>query len=188
MPNWRRAHVPGGSFFFTVVTDRRRPLFADDNARRLLGNVIRGCQKQWPFDLHSIVLPPDHLHAIWCLPRGDDGYSLRWGWIKRQFTKHWLAAGGTETSVTEGRQRDGRRGVWQPKFWEHTLENEEDFERHVDDIHYNPVKHGYVRCPKDWPSSSFHKWVQHGAYPPDWGCAEHAPKIRFDDLERSVGE
>jgi len=91
MPNWRRAHVPGGTYFFTVVTDQRRPLFADAEPRRLLGSVIRECRVQWPFSIHSIVLLPDHLHAIWTLPRGDDGYSQRWAWIKRHFTKRWLA-------------------------------------------------------------------------------------------------
>jgi putative transposase len=187
MPNWRRAHVPGGTYFFTVVTDRRRPLFADPSSRQTLGDVIRECRLQWPFDVHSIVLLPDHLHAIWSLPRGDADYSKRWAWIKRQFTKCWLVAGGTETGISEGRRRDGRRCVWQPKFWEHTIEDEGDMERHVDYIHYNPVKHGYARCPVDWPWSSFHKWVQYGAYPSNWGCS-HREALTFDDLESSVGE
>lgn len=188
MPNWKRAHVPGGAYFFTAVTEQRRPLFASAAARQLLGEVIRECQRMWPFEVRAIVLLPDHLHAIWVLPPGDAGYSRRWAWIKRQFTKRWLAAGGQEANTTAGRRRDGRRGVWQPKFWEHTLEDEEDFERHFDYIHYNPVKHGYVRCPADWPASSIHRWIAAEVYPQHWGCGDRIPTLNFDDIETSVGE
>ena len=138
MPNWRRAVVPGGTFFFTVVTDQRRPVFTTPNARTILGNVIRECQQTHPFEIRALVLLPDHLHAIWCMPSGDANYSGRWQWIKTQFTQRWLAAGGTECAVTDGRKNDGRRGVWQPKFWEHTIEEEDDFQNHFDYIHYNP--------------------------------------------------
>jgi len=187
MPNFRRAWVPGGSFFFTVVTDRRRPLFSDAEARRLLGEKIRACQAEWPFTINAIVLLPDHLHAIWSLPPGDDAYPTRWAWIKKEFTKAWLANGGAETVISAGRSREERRGVWQPRFWEHTLESEDDFERHFDYIHYNPRKHGYVACPADWPSSSFHRWVAAGVYPPDWACTSR-DDLNFDDIADSVGD
>ncbi len=149
MPNWRRAHVPGGSFFFTVVTDRRAQFLTDVPARPVLGNLIRKCQMRWPFHINAMVLLPEHLHAIWSLPPGDTDYPKRWAWIKKEFTKTWLSLGGTEQPQSPGRQRDGRRGVWQPKYWEHTLEDEDDFERHFDYIHYNPVKHRHVRCPHE---------------------------------------
>ena len=154
MPNWKRAFVPGGTFFFTVVTDCRRPIFQSDFATRLLGEVLRECQFHWQFEIKAIVLLPDHLHTIWALPRSDANFSKRWAWTKSQFTKRWLAQGGTQTMTSEGRKRNGRKGVWQPKFWEHCLKDEYDFERHFDYIHYNPVKHGYVDDPKDWPFSS----------------------------------
>ena len=179
----------GGTYFFTVVTDCRRPLFAEEAARKILGDVIRACRIQWAFDIHSMVLLPDHLHAIWSLPRGDAEYSKRWAWIKRQFTKRWLAIGGSETAITEGRKRDGRRGIWQPKFWEHTIEEEGDMERHVDYIHYNPVKHGLVRCPHEWPHSSFHRWVKAGVYPWHWACwNDRQQSLQFGDIETTVGE
>ena len=117
MPNWRRAHVPGGSFFFTVVTDRRAKILCDEPARSSLGNIIRRCRKKWPFSVNAIVLLPDHLHPIWSLPSGDTEYSKRWAWIKKEFTKEWLSSDGREQAQTSGRWRDGRRGVWQPKFW-----------------------------------------------------------------------
>ena len=188
MPNWRRAYIPGGTFFFTVVTDHRRPIFSWNDARTILGNVMRECQSTHPFEVRAIVLLPDHLHAIWCMPPGDSNYSGRWQWIKTQFTQRWLASGGTECQTTKGRKNDGRRGVWQPKFWEHTIEDEDDFERHFDYIHYNPVKHGHVKCLEEWPWSSFHRWVREGVYPAHWGCSDRHPRLRFDDIENTVGE
>ena len=179
MPNWRRAFVPGGTYFFTVVTDQRRPIFESDAARTILGNVIRECLRSHPFEVRAIVLLPDHLHSIWCMRSGDANYSGRWQWIKTQSTQRWLSA---------GRTTDGRRGVWQPKFWEHTIEEEDDFESHFDYIHYNPVKHGYVRCPVDWEWSTFHHWVQRGVYSKHWGCGDRDPKLNFDHIKKTVGE
>ena len=151
MPHYRRAYVPGGSFFLTLVTHRRAPLFSRPHARRLLGSLFRRCLLKWPFTINALVLLPEHLHAIWSLPPGDDEYPKRWGWIKKEFTKEWLRLGGAEQPFSDGRRRERRRGVWQPRYWEHTLEDEDDFERHFDYIHYNPVKHGHVKCPRDWP-------------------------------------
>jgi putative transposase len=133
------------------------------------------------------VLLPEHLHAIWSLPLGDTEYSTRWAWIKKEFTKEWLALGGSEQSISAGGQREGRRGVWQRRFWEHTLESEDDFERHFDYVHYNPVKHEHLRCPRDWQWSSFHRWVSAGVYSADWACSQDPP-LDFRDIEESVGE
>ncbi len=186
MPNYRRAFVPGGTFFFTVVTHQRQPILADDPARRLLGSLIRRCQMKWSFKINAVVLLPDHLHTIWTLPRGDSGYSRRWGWLKKEFTKNWLTIGGVETVVSAARRRERRRGVWQPRFYEHTIQDEDDFEIRFDYIHYNPVKHRLVRCPKDWQWTSFHRWVDCGVYPRNWACGHSAPS--FKHIEDSVGE
>ncbi len=191
MPNYRRAFIPGGSFFFTQVVDKRRPLFSDPAAVALLGSIFRRCLMRWPFTVNAVVVLPDHLHAIWSLPPGDSEYSKRWGWSKKEFTKHWLQIGGSESVISSARKRERRRGVWQPRFWEHTLEDEEDFERHFDYIHWNPVKHGYVRCPHDWPHSSFHRYVQLGVYDRNWGCFTeqmNKPPSDFSDIEDTVGE
>jgi putative transposase len=187
MPNFRRAWVPGGSFFFTVVTDRRRRLFSSERARCLLGEKLRACQAAWPFTINAIVLLPDHLHAIWSLPSGDAAYPARWAWVKKEFTKAWLAGGGSELSISSARSKEERRGVWQPRFWEHTLESDHDFDRHFDYVHYNAVKHGYVACPSAWPHSSFHRWVREGVYPADWACTDGGP-LNFDDIADSVGD
>ncbi len=188
MPNWRRAIVPGGTFFFTIVTDQRRPIFQSAVARTLLGRIMRECQATHPFEVLAIALLPDHLHAIWSLPSGDTAYSARWQWIKTQFTQRWLAQGGQDHPVTQGRKLDGRRGVWQPKFWEHTIDGDKDFDNHFDYIHFNPVKHGYCECPKDWPWSSFHRWVQKGVYPENWACGERGQVPDFKMTKNTIGE
>ena len=183
MPQYRRTHLEGGSFFFTLVTHNRAGFLCSDDARPLLHRVMRECFARWPTQMDAIVLLPNHLHTLWTLPAGDSDYSVRWAWLKKEFTKTWLATGQAEGPVTNGRRHDGRRGVWQPKFWEHTIRDELDLQRHLDYIHYNPVKHGLVSCAADWPWSSFHRWVRQGAYPKNWGCSA----MDFDDISDTVG-
>jgi putative transposase len=169
MSDYRRYFVAGGTYFFTVVTDRRAGLFTDAAARRLLGSVFRRCVLRWPVRVLAIVLLPDHLHCLWVLPSGDDRYSQRWCWLKGEFTRRWLAMGGIEQASGDSRVRERRRGVWQRRFWEHAIRDATDLERHADYIHYNPVRHQLLTSPRDWPWSSFHRWVAMGHYPPDWG-------------------
>ena len=191
MPNFRRAYVPGGTFFFTVVTDQRAPFLCDAPARRLLGKVIRQCQARWPMQIDAVVLLPDHLHTIWTLPPGDKSYSKRWGWVKKEFTRAWLADRHAEQPQTAGRIRDGRRGVFQAKFWEHAIRDEHDLGRHFDYIHYNPVKHGVAACPHRWPWSSSRRWVRAGAYNEDWGCVcsgMQPSAMDFSDVAATAGE
>ena len=190
MPDFRRWYVPGGSYFFTLVTDRRAEILCLPTARTLLRAVVRQAQDRWPFRIDGWVLLPDHLHAIWTLPPGDSTYSVRWAWIKKEFTKGWLAAGGVEQVVTAGRAADGRRGVWQPKFWEHTLKDERDFEEHLNYVHFNPVKHGHVRRPVDWAWSTFHRWVRAGVYDRLWGSGDVEGQVTpdFTRIRDTVGE
>ncbi len=164
--------TPRGTCFFTVVTYRRRPIFAHGAARTLLGDSFRECLARQPFQLDAIVSLPDHLHAIWSLPPCDADFSGRWKRIKREFTRAWLAAGGSEAKPTSGKRRERRRGVWQPRFWEHTIQDDHDFDRHFDYLHDNPKKHGLVERVCDWPYSSFNRWVRAGVYPAGWvvGC------------------
>ena len=189
MPNYRRAKVAGGTYLFTLVTHRRRSLFGDPQAKILLGNCFRECRERWFFETRAIVLLPDHLHVIWSLPRGDAEYSRRWSWIKKEFTKQWLAICDLETDISPARKKEGRRGVWQPRFWEHTIETEIDYERHFDYIHYNPVKHGYVKCLHEWAPSSFHRWGKAGVLPWHWACWQDGTnQLSFEDIHQSVGE
>jgi len=87
MPGYRRRYVAGGTFFFTVVTHRRRPVFASVQARAYLRRATRKVQEERPFEMVATVLLPEHWHCLWALPDGDVDYSKRWGLIKARFTK-----------------------------------------------------------------------------------------------------
>jgi putative transposase len=176
MPNYRRYHVAGGTYFFTLKTERNAPIFREQKNVRLLGDVFREMKQNWPLEITALVLLPDHLHSIWTLPPGDAEYPMRWGWLKKEFTQRYLVQGGREQPRSRSRKRNRRRGVWQRRYWEHTIEDEDDFEAHFDYVHWNPVKHGYVKCPHEWPHSSFHRWVRKGVYAHNWGCAGVAPE------------
>jgi putative transposase len=172
MPQFRRVFQPDGTFFFTLVTHYRAPLLCTDLGRACLRQAIEECRTRWPFEIGAFVLLPDHLHAIWTLPDEDQNYPRRWSFIKRRFTQHWLDAGGREGRVTMDQHRQRRRGVWQPRFWEHTIRDQEDLNRHYDYIHFNPVKHGHASSPADWPYSSFHRFVTEGRYSADWSARQ----------------
>lgn len=157
-------------FFFTLVTHRRRNLFSKTIAREYLRKAIAEEKEQNPFNVMASVILPDHLHCIWELPENDADFSKRWGRIKRRFSKKWINIGGKEAEISQARRNHHERGVWQKRFWEHRIRDEEDLMRHVNYIHYNPVKHGLVRCPHIWPYSSFEQWVKEGYYRHDWLC------------------
>ncbi len=186
MSEYRRYWVSGGTYFFTVVTQGRAPILCGRAARTILREKLRECRKRWPFSLVAMVLLPDHLHTIWTLPDGDHDYAVRWAWIKKEFTKEWVDVGGREVTISEARRARKRRGVWQPRYWEHSIFEEEDFESHFHYVHYNPVKHGLVRFPYLWPYSSFHRWVRARVYDRDWCCARGA--MVDQDLSETVGE
>ncbi len=171
MPDYRRAFQPGGTFFLTVVTDRRARILTTEPARKILRPAIEHTRQTLPFDMRAMVLLPDHMHLLWTLPPGDTDFSKRIGTIKKAFTEAWLARGGREQSVSASRTRDRRRGVWQRRFWEHTIRDERDYIQHCHYIHYNPVKHGVATCPHAWPHSSFHRFVTEGIYDASWQCA-----------------
>lgn len=172
MPNYRRAIVPGGTFFFTVVTHQRCPFLTTEKARGCLRRAIQHVHTKHPFNIDAIVLLPDHLHCIWTLPKSDQDFSQRWSRIKAKFTDNYLAAGGSETDISESRAKRGERGLWQRRFYEHTVRDADDYKRCVDYIHINPLKHGLVDRVSDWLWSSFHRYVRLGEYTNDWGNAD----------------
>ena len=191
MPEYRRTHIPGGKYFLTLLTYNRAPLFKTPENVARLREAIKIVKAEMPFDILGAVILPDHLHFIWALPPDDEAYPTRVGRLKALFTKQLPINQRPVTSLPKSRRKRRETGVWQRRFWEHALRNEEDFKRHLDYIHYNPVKHGYSRCPHSWPSSSFHQWVEKGGYSSDWccRCEERLPKIPdFTHIERSVGE
>ena len=163
MTDYRRNFVPGGSFFFTVnLADRRLNLLTDHVD--LLRAAIRYTRARHPFVIDAIVVLPDHLHAIWTLPEGDADFAMRWRLIKGAFSRN-LPHG---EPVSASRTAKSERGIWQRRYWEHTLRDEDDPIRHVDYIHFNPVKHGHATCVGEWPHSSFHRFVRLGILAEDW--------------------
>lgn len=178
MPNYRRWYVPGGTHFFTVVIHQRRPLLAAEENRKLLAEAIKKIQLKRPYTEFAWVRLPDHIHWVWTLPPGDSNYSLRIGQIKEAFTTAFLRSGGQEGATTASRLGHRERAVWQRRFWEHTVRDEDDLIRCVEYIHWNPVKHGYVKSPIDWPCSSFARFVESGDYPANWGAADPCPDFK----------
>jgi len=160
-------------FFFTLVTFDRRPILVTDLARQLLHDALTACAARWPFTIDAIVLLPDHLHAIWTLPFDDADFSRRWAFVKRSVSAGLLSAQPKESAWQPRWQR--RRSVWQPRFMEHAIRDETDRDRHLDYLHFNPVKHGHALCPHAWAWSSFHRLVRQKVYPADWACVCERP-------------
>jgi putative transposase len=190
MPEYRRMFAPGATFFFTLVTLRRRPILVG-GALTQLRTAFESARKRRHFVIDAIVVLPDHLHCVWTLPHEDTAYSIRWKILKERFTVDYLGSGGVESPVSPSRLAKKERGVWQRRFWEHTIRDVRDYETHMDYIHYNPVKHGLAVCPHAWPPSSFHRWVQAGRYGSDWCCTCAGKALLppdFSSIEGRVGE
>ncbi len=163
MPDYRRNRVPGGTYFFTVNLLERRSKLLTEHID-VLRTVV---QRSKPFHIDAWVVLPDHMHCVWTLPDGDDDYPARWKAIKTAFSK---AIPKTER-LSAVRKAKGERGIWQRRYWEHTIRSEKDYAAHVDYVHINPVKHGLARQVKNWPYSTFHKLVNLGIYPENWAGA-----------------
>ena len=168
MSNYRRAKVKGGTYFFTVITHLRQPYFQHQQAREALREALHAIRIQHPFQIDAWVLLPDHLHCIWTLPEDDADFALRWSLIKRSVSKNCLALIDSNL-LTPAQWKNNEFGFWQRRYWEHQIRNENDYARHVDYLHWNPVKHGYVDGVKEWPYSTFHRFVDDGVYSLDWG-------------------
>lgn len=172
MTNYRRYRIKGGCYFFTVTLAERRGRLLTEHIQALR-TAFRVAKTAHPFTMEAIVVLPDHLHCIWTLPEGDDDFSMRWRQIKAAFSRQLPK---TERR-SKSRLKKGERGIWQRRFWEHVIRGEDDYRRHVDYIHYNPVKHSYVKTVADWPHSSFHRYVKLGMYPGDWAGSHLSDKM-----------
>lgn len=154
MSHYRRADFPGGYYFFTVVTYDRRAFLTDETARTCLRHAWRVVRARRPFELIGLCLLSNHVHCLWKLPEGDADFSKRWAAIKAIFTREYLRQGGPEARRNASHHRRHEAALWQRRFWEHQVRDELDLSRHLDYIHYNPVKHGLVTDPADWPWST----------------------------------
>ncbi|WGV25149.1 REP-associated tyrosine transposase [Halotia branconii] len=167
---YRRAITKGGTYFFTLVTHNRQKLFCLPTNVALLRNAFRYVMRQHPFIIDAFILLPEHLHCIWTLPAEDSNFSTRWRLIKSYFSRQCNIL--SQEYLSTSRQIKQERAIWQRRFWEHLIRDEVDFKKHVEYIHYNPVKHGLVQAPKDWEYSSFHRSVRQGMYDVMWGAGE----------------
>jgi len=161
---YRRAKIEGGTFFFTIALADR----PNDSLVRYIDHLRKAYKfvvDHYPFETVAICILPDHLHAIWSLPKGDWNFAVRWSLVKSKFSR------ALPTPDLRSRSQIAKRdkGIWQRRYWEHVIRNDDDLVRHVDYIHFNPVKHGYVSQVREWPHSSFHRYVERGLLPLDWG-------------------
>ena len=162
MVRYRRNFVPGGTYFFTIaLADRRSNALADWIG--VLRLAFRAVRRTKPFAIDAIVILPDHLHAVLTLPTNDADFPSRWRRIKGHFSSALI-----EANVDLKRRPNADLALWQRRFWEHTIRDDRDLARHIDYVHFNPVKHGLVRRVRDWPYSSFHHYVREGILPEDW--------------------
>ncbi len=176
MPDYRRMRIPGGCFFFTVNLLERHGNDLLTRRIDLLRDAVRHVRRARPFGIDAWVVLPDHLHCVWTLPPGDDDNATRWRLIKTAFAKRMPA---TE-HLSNARRRRGERGIWQRRSWEHAIRDDADFAAHMDYVRFNPVKHGYVQRPSDWPHSTFKTCVRRALYPAEWDAC--------DDSDITAGE
>ena len=177
MPDYRRTWHPGGTYFFTVNTLRRRGCTLLTQHIDSLRTSVRDARRAHPFVIHGWVVLPDHLHCVIELPPGDADFATRWRLIKGGFSRRvppteWRSA---------VRVARGERGIWQRRYWEHLIRDERDFAAHMDYLHFNPVKHGHVGRVIDWPYSTFHARVADGTYPADWAGSVSADAVVCPD-------
>ena len=177
---YRRARTAGGTYFFTVVTDERRPFLCEPENIQLLRTVFKEIKERHPFTIDAIVILPDHIHCLWTLPERDSDYSKRWRLIKGSFSRQCEKR--YKGIINRSRHKKKEQAIWQRRFWEHEIQNDRDYRQHVEYIHYNPVKHGLSDAPCYWPFSSFHNYVTKGLYEHNWGTGI---TIKF---ENAVGQ
>ncbi|UHQ22929.1 transposase [Lysobacter sp. 5GHs7-4] len=177
MTAYRRPHASGATWFFTTNLAQRGGNRLLVEQIGLLRETVARVRCRHPFRIDAMVVLPDHLHAIWTLPPGDSRIGTRWGLIKADFARR----------LPHGEQRSnsrllrGERGIWQRRYWDHLIRDATDLAAHCDYVHYNPVKHGLVTAAKEWPYSSFHRYVSDGRYAKDWGVAAYAGTRDFGE-------
>ena len=165
MTDYRRFYIPGATWFFTVNLAQRRNNHLLVDQIDLLRAAFRYVKQRKPYQMNAVVIMPDHLHCIWTLPSDDTDFSVRWKLLKSHFSR----AIPKDEKISTSRESRRERGLWQRRFWAHLIVNQDDMNTHIDYIHWNPVRHGKVRQVADWPYSSFHRYVEQGIYPANWG-------------------
>nr|WP_225896379.1 transposase [Amazonocrinis nigriterrae] len=169
MSNYRRLNISGATYFITQVTYQRQPWLCSDIGRTAVRAALGHVRKNYPFSIDAFVLLPDHFHALWTLPAGDNNLSIRMLLIKRFVTKYYGNQLGLDVEISRSREKRKEGNLWQRRFWEHLIRDEVDFANHCDYIHYNPVRHKLCEFPQQWAFSSLHRFMEQNVYPLDWG-------------------
>jgi putative transposase len=179
MTRYRRART-GTTYFFTLVSYERRPILCYEPIRNVLRLAVQYVRARRPFDIDAWVLMPDHLHCIWTLPEGDADYSMRWAQIKRTVSRFCGPDMRTRHPVSKSRRKHRDSVIWQRRFYEHQIVDEGDYERHVDYVHFNPVRHGHAESVGAWPFSTFHRYVRAGILAADWGGSTQTGQMHLE--------
>ena len=170
MSNYRRSSMEGCTYFFTLVSYQRQNILCDALIKNSLHKAIKDTQKKHPFTIDAWVLLPNHLHCMWTLPAYDNDFSKRWSIIKRSLSLDCAERYKKDFLMNASKKKHRESTIWQRRFWEHQIRDQNDFNRHVDYIHYNPVKHGLCTGPTDWQYSTIHRYIKEGVYPVDWAA------------------
>jgi putative transposase len=159
--NFRRYYIPGSAVFITQVVQGREPVFNDARNMDLLREILRHVRELHPFSMLGYIFLPDHFHMI-MQPTGESNFSDIMHSLKPNFTREYKKQLGLSSSQS--------MKFWQKRFWDHVIRDDKDFENHLHYIHFNPVKHGYIKDPRDWQDSSYIEWEKRGLYPAafDW--------------------
>ena len=171
MTNIRRYDPTGRPVFITAVCYRRKQYLETGWQKELLLSVMREVKLSSGFAMHAYVILDDHFH--WIITPVGPNFSAIMQSIKLRFVHRYKKAIGRKEQAT----------LWQRRFWDHVIRNSEDLHRHMDYIHYNPVKHGYVSKPSDYRWSSFNTHVRMGNYAANWGTDTISEAIRTMNLE-----
>ena len=181
MTHYRRTNQAGATYFFTVVAYRRRSFLCNDDVLKALRDAIDKTRTQYPFTIDAWVILPDHMHAIWTLPPDDADFANRWRLIKRYVTLVCGASLHEPHLMTVSKTKHRESTLWQRRYWEHLIRDDSDYAKHMDYVHFNPVKHGLVNRAIDWPHSSFHRYVKQDVYATDWGLAAKVDADEFGE-------
>jgi len=180
MPEYRRPWTLGGTFFFTVNLWQREGNTLLVDHIDLLRDSVRAVKNNHPFTIHGWVVLPEHMHCLFSLAENEADFALRWRLIKGEFSQR-LPHTPNHEFRSASRQKRGERGIWQRRYFEHRIRNQNDFNAHMDYIHINPLKHGLVSRVQDWPFSTFHRLVDKGVYSLGWAGGSLADSLEYED-------
>lgn len=181
MSHYRRSDTAGATYFFTVVTYKRRRFLCDDDVSAALRDAINKVRERHPFQIDAWILLPDHLHTIWTLPPNDANFALRWQQIKRYVSNQCGRRLHEDALMNASKHKHRESTLWQRRYWEHQIRDELDYQRHMDYLHYNPVKHGLCERAADWPYSSFQRYFKNGIYDENWAAIDKPNHDNFGE-------